>query len=147
MKVRHGDKRNSVWIWTAVLEEDDGGKWMDYEVGRRDEQTFLRLYKRLPEARKYRSDDYSVYKWLPTDRHKVGKGSKVNRNEGLLSVLRGKLNRLVRNTKGSSKSVEMPSISIALLWFAYELPPEIDPFQVRNRAQLCKSCPSEVQVC
>ena len=45
-----------------------------------------------------------------------GKGSDVNRNEGLHSVLRGKLNRLVRRTKGYSKSVEMLSGSLAMVW-------------------------------
>lgn len=114
---RHGDKRNSVWIWTAVVEEWDGGRWTDYEVGKRDEATFLRLYERLPDAELYRSDDYNVYKWLPANKHKVGKGGEVNRNEGLHSALRGKLNRLVRSTKGYSKSVEMLDASLALLWF------------------------------
>lgn len=113
---RRGEKRNSMWIWTAVVEEEDGSRWVDYEIGGRDEATFLRLYGRLPEAESYRSDAYGVYGWLPRSRHKVGKGSEVNRNEGLHSVLRGKLNRLVRRTKGYSKSVEMLSGSLALIW-------------------------------
>ena len=108
-------KRNSVWIWTAVVEEVDRSRWVDFEVGKRDEATFLRLYERLLEAERYRSDAYRVYGWLPRNRHKVGKGSEVNRNEGLHSVLRGKLNRLVRKTKGYSKSVEMLRDSIALV--------------------------------
>ena len=37
-------------------------------------------------------------------RNVVGKGGAVNRNDGLHSVLRGKLNRLVRRTKGYSKT-------------------------------------------
>ena len=73
---------------------------MDFEVGGRDRETFVRLYRRLPDAERYRSDRYEVYGWLPSDRHVVGKGSEVNRNEGVHSVLRGKLNRLVRRTKG-----------------------------------------------
>ena len=112
---RRRGKRNSVWIWTAVVEEEDGSKWMDYEVGDRSEKTFLRLYERLPDAKKYRSDEYNVYGWLPRNLHKVGKGSEVNRNEGLHSVLRGKLNRLVRSTKGYSKSIEMLTGSLALV--------------------------------
>ena len=89
---------------------------MDYEVGARDEATFLRLYERLPDAKRYRSDDYNVYKWLPRNLHKVGKGSEVNRNEGLHSMLRLKLNRLARKTKGYSKSLEMLTGSLALAW-------------------------------
>ena len=116
VKSRRKGKRRSCWIWTAAVEEADGSIWRDYEVGRRDEQTFLRLYERLPDAKKYRSDDYNVYKWLPSDRHMVGKGSEVNRNEGLHSVLRGKLNRLVRKTKGYSENEVMLSGSLALIW-------------------------------
>lgn len=62
---RRKGKRNSVWIWTAVVEEEDGSKWMDYEVGDRGEETFLRLYERSPDAKRYRSDDCNAYRWLP----------------------------------------------------------------------------------
>ena len=58
-----------MWIWTAVVEEVDG-----LEVGCRSEKTFLRLYERLPDAKKYRRDDCNVYGWLPQSKHKVGKG-------------------------------------------------------------------------
>ena len=67
VKVRRGGKRKSVWIWTAVVEQEDGRRWMDYEMGMRDEATFLRIYERVVEAGKYRSDAYKVYKWLPSD--------------------------------------------------------------------------------
>ena len=117
VSVRRGVRRNSVWIWTAVVEDADGSKWMDYEVGGRDESTFLRLFSRLPDAKAYRSDAYEVYGWLPSDRHVVGKGGEVNRNEGLHSVLRDKLNRLHRKTKGYSKSVGMLDASLALVCF------------------------------
>ena len=113
---RRRGKRNSVWVWTAVVEEADGSRWMDYEVGDRSEDTFLRLYEQLPAAKCYRSDLYRVYEWLPRNLHKVGKGGEVNRNEGLHSVLRGKLNRLARKTKGYSKSLEMLTGSLALVW-------------------------------
>ena len=111
---RHGIRRE-IWIWTGVVEEKDGRRWVDFEVGDRSEETFLRLYGRLPEAEQYRTDAYSVYGWLPQDRHVVGKGGAVNRNEGLHSRLRGKLNRLVRKTKGYTKSVAMLCGSIALV--------------------------------
>ena len=48
-----------------------------------------------------------MYEWLPRDGHVIGKGGAVNWNEGLHSKLRSKLNRLVRRTKGYTKSVEM----------------------------------------
>ena len=114
--VRKGDRRQSVWIWTAVMEERHGSRWMDLEVGERGRDTFMRLYRRLPDADRYRSDEYEVYRWLPPDRHMAGKGSEVNRNEGLHSVLRGKLNRLVRRTKGYSKSVDALVGALAMVW-------------------------------
>ena len=70
----------------------------------------------MPEAGLYRSDAYAVYLgWFPAQRHVVGKGGAVNWNEGLHSVWRGKLNRLMRRTKGYTKSVEMLVYSLALV--------------------------------
>ena len=64
----------------------------------------------------YSSHASGVYICLPVNKHKVGKGGAVNMNEGLHSVLRGKLNRLVHRTKGYSKTDEMLTLSIALAW-------------------------------
>ena len=86
---RHGDKREDCWVWTSVVREADGSRWVDFEVGDRSEGPFLRLYERLPEAGLYRSDAYQVYAgWFPPERHVVGKGGAVNWNEGLHSVWR-----------------------------------------------------------
>ena len=78
---RWADQRADCWIWTAVVGEADGSRWAGFEVGDRSEATFLRWCERLPEAGSYRSDAYAV-----------------NRNEGLHSRLREKLNRLVRRS-------------------------------------------------
>ena len=118
---RHGEKRQECWVWTAVVEEADGSKWVDFQVGDRSEATFFRLYERLPEAEKYRTDAYRVYGWLPANKHEAGKGGEVNRNEGLHSRLRDKLNRLHRRTKGYSKSMAMLSDSIALVCLSLKL--------------------------
>ena len=115
-EARHGGKREEWWIWTAVVREADGHRWVDFEVGERSEVPFLRLYERLPEAGLYRSDAYAVYLWwFPPERHVVGKGGAVNWNEGQHSVWRGKLNRLMRMTKGYTKSVDMLEYSLALV--------------------------------
>ena len=111
---RKGEQRQSVWIWTVV--ESSGRWWRDFEVGGRDTETFLRLLARLPEAAKYSADRCVVYNWLLPDRHVARQGREANRNEGLPSVLRGKLNRLARPTEGYTKKVEMTSGSLALLW-------------------------------
>ena len=109
-----GVGRQELGIWAAVVA--DGRWWRDFEVGQRDAATFLRLYARLPAAARYSTDKYGVYNWLPANRHEARKGREVNRNEGLHSVLRGKLNRLVRKTKGYTKVKEMLISSLALLW-------------------------------
>ena len=54
-----------------------------YEVCGRDESAFSRLLDRLPRADMYETDAYPVYEWLPRDRHMIGKGGAVNRNERL----------------------------------------------------------------
>ena len=100
-----GNNREEWWIWTAVAREADGSRWADFEAGDRSEGPFLRLHERLPEAGLYRSGAYAVYLgWFPAQRHVAGKGGTVNRNEGLHPVWRGKLNRLMRRTKGYTKS-------------------------------------------
>ena len=48
---RKAEKRNGLRVWTAVVEERDGSRWMDFEAGGRDEATFLRLLERLPATR------------------------------------------------------------------------------------------------
>ena len=114
--VRRGKKRRSARIWTAVVEERDGSRWSDFEVGRRDMATFLRLLRRLPKAAKYRSDRYEAYSVLHLILHIKGKGSEVNRNEGLHAKLRVRLNRLVRRTHGYSKRLYMQVGSLAMVW-------------------------------
>ena len=114
MGVRRGDKRNWRWIWTAAVEDALGNRWKDFEVGDRSESTLLRLLERLPDAVSYRSDAYGAYGCLPVNKHWVGKVGAVNRNEGLHSALRGRLNKLVRRAKGYSKTDRMLTLSLAL---------------------------------
>ena len=115
-RARRGKKRQEVWIWTAVIELPDGRRCVDFEVGDRSGETFLRLYERLPEAERYYSDDYGVYgSWLPAERHIVGKGKLANRNEGLHSEYRGRLKRLARATTEYTKQVWALRGSLALL--------------------------------
>ena len=83
-QARHGDKRQDLWLWTAVVAEPDGRRGVDSEVGDRSENIFQKLYSRLPEAELHRSDAYGVYQsWLLPSRHVAGKGGAVNWNEGI----------------------------------------------------------------
>ena len=118
-RARRGKKRQEVWIWTAVIELPDGRRCVDFEVGDRSRETFLRLYKRLPEAERYYSDDYGAYgSRLSAARRvvgKAGKGKLANRNEGLHSEYRVRLKRLARATTGYTKPVWVLRGSLALL--------------------------------
>ena len=58
---------------------------------------------------------------MPTDRHEVGDGGQVNRNEGIHFRLRDKLNRLHRWTKRYSKSIAILSDSITLICLSLKL--------------------------
>ena len=113
---RRGENRRSVRIWTAVVEEWDGSRWADFEVGSRDMETFVRLLRRLPKAAKYRSGHCEAYSLLHPTSHSKGKGSEVNRNEGLHSKLSVNLNRLVRRTHGYSKRLYMLIGALAMAW-------------------------------
>lgn len=112
---RKQPKREDVWVWTAVAEREDGSRCVFFEVGDRSEATFLRLVERLPLAETYHTDGYAVYGWFPRHQHIRGKFGKGNRNEGVHSILRDRLYRLARRTKGYTKSLEMLRGSIALV--------------------------------
>ena len=102
-------RKDAAWQQpAAVVAETDGRRCVDFEVGARSENTFQLRYARLPEAQLYCSDRYSVYAArFPLDCHRASQGGLVHWNEGLHSVLRSKLNRPARRTKGYAKSVEM----------------------------------------
>ena len=75
---RRKEKRNYLRVWTAAAERDRSG-WIDFEVGGRDEGTFMRLLERLPDAARYETDAYGVYEWLPHNKQVIGKYGAVNR--------------------------------------------------------------------
>ena len=62
----------------------------------------------------YRSDHCKAYSLPLSVRHVKGKGSDVNRKEGMHSKLKVKLNRLVRRTHGYSNRLYMPVGSLAM---------------------------------
>ena len=76
------ENRNDLWVWTAVMEERDGRRWIDIEAVGRDEASFMRLLKWLLDAECYETDAYPMYCALPVNKHAAGKYGAVNRNEG-----------------------------------------------------------------
>ena len=63
-------------------------------------ETFQKLMDRLPLAETYHTDRYRVYDAFSRRHRVIGKGGKVNRNEGLHSRLRDSLYRLRRQRQG-----------------------------------------------
>ena len=51
VEVRRGEKRQSVWIWPAAMEEWDGSRWSDFKVGGLDSAMFHRLLRAPPRLR------------------------------------------------------------------------------------------------
>ena len=98
---RLGENRQSVRIWTASVEGWNDIRRSDFEVGYRDAETFLRL----PKAAKYRSRPLLGVQLPAVGSPRKGEGGDMNRNEGLRSKLKVKLNRLVRRTHGCSATV------------------------------------------
>ncbi|WP_457641722.1 IS1 family transposase [Persephonella sp.] len=72
---------------------------------------------KLPLAKEYHTDGYHVYKyWLNRKQHKISKFGETNRNEGLHSRLRDRLNRLKKKTKGYSKSINALRYALAVVF-------------------------------
>ena len=114
-RARRGPGRNVVWIWTAVIEWFDGSQSSDFVIGDRTAETFQKLMDRLPLAETYHTDRYRVYDAFSRRHRVIGKGGKVNRNEGLHSRLRDSLYRLRRRTKGLTRCLRMLEASISLV--------------------------------
>jgi len=73
-----GNKNNKVWIWKAY--HRDTGKLIDWECGRRDAETFGRLFARLQrwKIRLYCTDAFIVYEQrLALGPHYQGKDQTV----------------------------------------------------------------------
>ena len=95
----------------AALEDALRNRWKDFEVEYGDKATFMRLLERLPDTARYSIDAYGVYRCLPVNKHRVGKGGAVNRTEELHSALRGRLNRLGYIRRRSSSRHHRPAAS------------------------------------
>ena len=72
-------------------------------------------------AARHSSDGYAALGCLPAERRERGKGSELNRNEGLRAKSRTRLNRLGRATSGCSKRLETLAGSLAPAWLRKDL--------------------------
>ena len=71
----------------------------------------------MPYVERYVPDTYGVYGALPVNKHMLGRYGAVNWSEGQRYILRCKLNRLARLTKGYAKSVETLVNLLALVFY------------------------------
>jgi len=111
------NKKNDIWIWTAVFNRDI----KVFEIGKRDEYTFWRLYNNIPLADEIHTDRYKVYENL--ENRKARKYGYNNWNEGLHSFLRNKLAMLKRRTKAYAKSFRALYRALALVFIRWNLLP------------------------
>jgi insertion element IS1 protein InsB len=122
VKYRKGEKRTSIWIWTAILHVKNK-KFKLFFVGDRDVESLKSFISKMPKFNRSFSDDWTAYHTLfkHSKSHKFGKGNETNLNESLHSNIRHYLARFKRNTLSYSKSTEMISLSLALFFIDKKL--------------------------
>ncbi|BDB98497.1 IS1 family transposase [Saccharolobus caldissimus] len=111
LRVRHGPKRENLWIWNALA---DGLPF--FTTGDRDYKTFSFLLNSLPKSEVNYTDDYSVYQVL--DNHIASKKYTYT-VESYHSYYRAHLARLARDTRAVNRSKRMVDYSLALLNVMY----------------------------
>ncbi len=111
-----GKKSQKIWVWTALNSFKSG--ILDFRVGDRSGKTFQLLWSRVEKwsSLAYMTDGYAVYpNFIPPEKHKVVKKTRMTRVEGENTRLRHYLARLHRSTLCYSKSLEMLEHSVRLL--------------------------------
>jgi len=100
-------KKIKVWIWTVICRET--GKMIDFELGNRDTETFLRLWERIRDinCQVYYTDNWGSYKEvLPPEQHVISK-RETCLVESRNSQIRTYGRRFFRKSKSYSKSRDM----------------------------------------
>ena len=117
IKARSKGKRNSTWIYTAILNLGCVKKRF-FCIGKRDDKTLRELLNNIPSYEESYSDDFKSYRSIFKDSstHIIGKNKYTNLNESLHCQMRHYLARLKRKTLSYSKSDNMLLYSIAILF-------------------------------
>ena len=113
-------------LWIIKLYDSNNNYLVDFELGGRDEETFLKLYNRISNNYKkcYYVDNWQTFTKVLTDnseRHLIGK-EYTYPIEQHNSNTRHYLARFHRRTKIVSRRKEMVAISIKLVTLRYEHP-------------------------
>jgi IS1 family transposase len=115
-----GRKNNKVWIWTIIVEIENGEIERYIYVGDRSEEILDEILMEMPEAEEYETDGYDVYRKLIKGRHIVRKGGRVNRNEGFHSVIRSYIASLRRKTKAFMRNIYYLKLVLSLFLLHYQ---------------------------
>ena len=105
------------FIWIAV--DRGSGKVIDFEVGDRSKETYLRLALRLEVKYKINhlcTDDYGAYKYYTISKYHHTTKSETSLVESINSLVRHYLARFNRRTKRYSKSARMIIASLVLFF-------------------------------
>lgn len=110
-----GNKRNKLWIWTAVNHKQAG--ILAWVIGDRSAKTFKRLWSIVKcwQCFFYVTDGWKVYPMFIEEGDQIVSKTYMTRVEGENTRLRHYLARLHRKTLCYSKSVEMLKCSLRLL--------------------------------
>jgi insertion element IS1 protein InsB len=113
-------KANPRWLWHAI--DHHTGKVLAYVFGRRKDDVFLELKKRLEPfgITTYYTDGWGAYeRHLDAEQHRVGKDY-TQKIESKHITLRTRIKRLVRRTICFSKTERMHDLVIGLFINRYE---------------------------
>ena len=112
-----GLKKNKLWVLKAI--DRSTRRTVAWVLGRRDTETFGRLYKRVKHLKNcvfYTDDGETFAKVLPKKRHVIGKAHTVD-IEHDNSNTRHHLGRFTRRTKVVSKKEAMVDLTLRI-WHA-----------------------------
>ena len=115
-----GDKSKQRWLWHAM--DRATGTVLAYVLGRRQDESFLRLKKLLEPfgVTQFYTDDWGAYeRHLDPEQHSIGK-QHTQQIERKHLTLRTRIKRLARKTICFSKSTRMHDIVIGLFVNRYE---------------------------
>lgn len=113
-------KNGGKHIFIRIAVEDETNQVIDFEVGDRTKQTYLKLAFRLEKRYKIEhlcTDDYSVYKYYKISKYHHTTKAETSLVEAKNSIIRNYLARFNRKTKRYSKSVGIIKASLTLLFW------------------------------
>ncbi len=118
----YGNKRNRVYIWSAVGVTKIGRKFYFYHLSKRKNiYSLLSFNFTLPKVEKYYTEGHFVYLNVYGKKATQQKSKFTNIVENLNSQMRDKISYLVRRTKAHAKSFKWLNQRLAMLFVELNL--------------------------